>query len=103
MAATNRPKSKSLYLIAAASWKSLDSDSFERQLRRNSNMDTLQLLTRSLRARCAFSALTLLVPRLLPPGSCAILLMAEPPLPKNTRDASQDVGSLLFILTLKGH
>lgn len=43
----------------------------------NSNMDTLQLLTLSLSGRCAFSVLTLLVPHLLPPGSFAILLMAD--------------------------
>ena len=43
----------------------------------NSNMDALQLLTLSLSGRCAFSVLTLVVPHLLPPGSFAILLMAD--------------------------
>lgn len=65
-------------------------------------MDTLQLLTRSLRAHCAFSALTLVVPHLLPPGSFAILLMAGPP-PPTIIDASEKVDSLLFVATLKGH
>lgn len=41
-------------------------------------MDTLQLLTLSLSGRCAFSVLTLVVPHLLPPGSFAIVLMADP-------------------------
>ena len=80
MAGTNRPRSneeKSLYVITTASWKRLDLDSFEE----NSNKDTLQLLSWSLRAHCAFSALTLVVPHLLPPGSSAILLMAEFPPP----------------------
>lgn len=40
-------------------------------------MDALQLLTLSLSGRCAFSVLTLVVPHLPPPGSFAILLMAD--------------------------
>lgn len=68
-------------------------------------MDTLQLLTRSLRAHCAFSALTLVVPHLLPPGSFAIFLMAETPTHTphpNIIDASENADSLLFVVTLKG-
>lgn len=69
-------------------------------------MDTPQLLTRSLRAHCAFSALTLVVPHLLPPGSFAILLMAETPPHTsphpNIIDASENADSLLFVVTLKG-
>lgn len=40
-------------------------------------MDTLQLLTLSLSGRCAFSVLTVVVAHVLPPGSFAILLMAD--------------------------
>lgn len=69
-------------------------------------MDTLQLLTRSLRAHCAFSALALVVPHLLPSGSFAILLMAETPPPSppppNIIDASENADSLVFVVTLKG-
>lgn len=70
-------------------------------------MDTLQLLTRSLRAHCAFSALALVVPHLLPSGSFAILLMAETPHPHphphpNIIDASENADSLVFVVTLKG-
>lgn len=63
-------------------------------------MDALQLLTLTLSGRCAFSVLTLVVPHLPPPGSFAILLMADtgsPSLPLLCIiDASENVDSLLF-------
>lgn len=42
-----------------------------------SAVDSLQILTLSLSGRCAFSVLTLVFPDLSPPGSFAILLMAD--------------------------
>lgn len=66
---------KSLYLITPAAQGWLRSN--WEVVQWNSNMDTLQQLTLSLSGRCAFSVLTLVVPHLLPPGSFAILLMAD--------------------------
>lgn len=64
-------------------------------------MDTLQLLTRTLRPHCAFRALTLVLPHLLPPGSFAILSMAAPLPPPQIIDASENADSLVFVVTLK--
>lgn len=69
-------------------------------------MDALQLLTLSLSGRCAFSVLTLVVPHLPPPGSFAILLMAD------TGSLSPHSALLMhqrmwiayfFVVTLYGH